>query len=223
VLGARRLPTGRAVLGGLLVVLAGVGVYAAHEQATASPDTKWLVATRAIDAGSTITPADLGLATMRLGPAAPRAFANPADVIGRVALDRVDEGEVLQQSDVSTRRRIDPSRALARRLTLALPAGRALGGLLAPGQYVDLLSTGDTAGSTTVVARDALVTDVDQRGSDGIGANDAIAVSLVVADEDTAAAVVDANETGKVTVTAASDVVLPTNSSDRETGGGHGG
>jgi flagella basal body P-ring formation protein FlgA len=119
VLGARRLPTGRAVLGGLLVVLAGVGVYAAHEQATMSPDTKWLVATRAIAAGSTITPADLGLATMRLGPASPRAFANPADVIGRVALDRVDEGEVLQQSNVPTQQRIDPSRAAARRLTLA--------------------------------------------------------------------------------------------------------
>jgi Flp pilus assembly protein CpaB len=223
VLGARRPPTGRAVLGGLLVVVAGVGVYAAHEQATASPDTKWLVATHAIAPGSTITPADLGLATMRLGPAASRAFADPADVIGRVALDRVDEGEVLQRSDISAHRRIDPSRATARRLTLALPAGRALGGLLAPGQYVDLLSTGDTAGSTTVVARDALVTAVDQRSSEGIGTNDAIAVSLVVADETTATAVVDANETGKVTVTAASDVELPTDSTDRAIGGGQDG
>jgi Flp pilus assembly protein CpaB len=195
-------------------VLAGVGVYAAHEQATASPDTRWLVATHSIPAGSTITPDDLGLATMRLGPAAPRAFADPADVIGRVALDRVDEGEIVQRSDVSSHRRIDPVRATARRLTLALPAGRALGGVVAPGQYVDLLSTGDTAGSTTVVARDALVTGVDERGSDGIGTNDTIAVSLVVADETTAAAVVDANETGKVTVTAASDVELPTDSTD---------
>jgi Flp pilus assembly protein CpaB len=218
----RRLPSGRAVLGGLLVVLAGVGVYAAHEQATASPDTKWLVATRAIAPGATITPADLGLATMRLGPAEGRAFAQPADVIGRVALDRVDEGEILQRSDISTRRRVDPSRAAARRLTLALPSGRALNGALAPGQYVDLLSTGDTAGSTTVVARDALVTAVDQRGTDGIGTNDAIAVSVVVADEATAAVVVDANETGKVTVTAASDVEMPTNSTDSELGGGHG-
>jgi hypothetical protein len=139
--------------------------------------------------------------------------------IGRVALDRVDEGEIVQRSDVSSHRRIDPVRATARRLTLALPAGRALGGIVAPGQYVDLLSTGDTAGSTTVVARDALVTRVDEHGSDGIGTNDTIAVSLVVADETTAAAVVDANETGKVTVTAASDVELPTDS----TGTGHDG
>ena len=144
-------------------------------------------------------------------------------MIGRVALDRIDEGEVVQRSDVSSQRRIDPIRTTARRLTLGLPAGRALGGVLAPGQYVDLLSTGDTAGSTTVVARDALVTGVDQHGSDGIGTNDTIAVSLVVADESTAAAVVDANETGKVTVTAASDVELPTDSTDTGNGGGHDG
>ena len=143
-------------------------------------------------------------------------------MIGRVALDRIDAGEVVQRSDISSRRRIDPSRAAARRLTLALPSGRALAGALAPGQYVDLLSTGDTAGSTTVVARDALVTAVDQGGQDGIGTNDAIAVSVVVADEATAAAVVDANETGKVTVTAASEVEMPTNRTDPTVGDGDG-
>ena len=77
-----------------------------------------------------------------------------------------------------------------RQVTLALPTGRALGGEVADGQVVDLLATGDLAGSTTVIARRALVTGVDASGAESIGSTDEVRLTLVLPDEEAALAVV---------------------------------
>ena len=71
-------------------------------------------------------------------------------------------------------------------MTLALPAGRALGGDVADGQVVDLLATGDLAGSTTVIARQALVTGVETSGAETIGSTDEVRLTLVLPDEEAA-------------------------------------
>jgi hypothetical protein len=163
---------------------------------------------RSVAAGSRITAADLGLAPMQIGSASGTAFSRPGAVIGHVALSRIGEGEVVQRSAIGKLETPSTSSGRARSISLGLPIGRALGGELQPGQYVDLLATSDTAGSTKVVARDALVTAV-ARPDDAIGSNDNIAVTLAVADEVTAVAVVDANETGKVSITAPAGVSLP--------------
>lgn len=206
-LGSARLPNGRAVLGALLVVGSGLGVYLAHQAATTSPDTQWIVAIAPITAGTRIEADQLGLDTMRLGSAGNMAFDAPDDVVGKLALESIGEGELIQRSDLASDAP-NPSSSPARSLTISLPSGHALSGRVADGQLVDVLASGDTSGSTRVIARGALVMSSRSDEGESIGSASEVEVTLVLPDETTAAAVVDAHETGSLTLITASSIQL---------------
>ena len=61
---AVQLPTGRAIVGGLLVAVSGLGIFAAHRAATVPDSTNWLIVRRPVAAGATISVDDLALAPM---------------------------------------------------------------------------------------------------------------------------------------------------------------
>jgi len=199
----RNLPSGRAVVGALLVTLSGLGLYAANQAATASPHSTWIVARHRIPTGHRITAADLGLARMQLiDETEAVSFSDPADVIGRRALSELEPNELVQHSDIA--RRMQPSGS-ARRLTLELTRAQALDGQLATGDRVDIVATGAEPGSTRLIVSGALVAGVNVGSADSVGSSAAVRVALVVADEDAAQLMIDSSEHGKVTLIVAAD------------------
>ncbi|MGH9184590.1 MAG: SAF domain-containing protein [Acidimicrobiales bacterium] len=160
VAGSRRgLPNGRAVLGGLLVAVAVLGVFSAYRSATSRAAQRFVVAARDVAPGTRLTAADLILRTVDLPPElAQRAATDPADLVGDVAVAPLAAGDLIQASSVVAGN--GPSRP---ELSFAVDADRAVNGDLAPGEVVDVLvtyGTGDTAW-TEVVVRGAMVIAVD--------------------------------------------------------------
>ncbi len=62
----RGLPSGRAVVGGFLVALAAIGVFAAYTSATAEPVTEYVVAARDLTPGEQLTSGDVELVAIDL-------------------------------------------------------------------------------------------------------------------------------------------------------------
>lgn len=200
------LPSTRAVVGGLLVAVAVLAIFAAHRSASSVDTTEWLIAVRPVPAGREITAADLARAPMRLVEATEaRAVADPRRVIGRVALVGLRPGDLLLAGSTAER---PAASATARRVTITLGAAAALGGDLAEGDRVDVVAIGDESTPTEVVVRGALVGGVGaDGGGDAVGSTSGgIQVTLDVADEDAARALISAHATGGVTLIAASPV-----------------
>lgn len=196
-LGVPPLPRGRAVAGGALVALSAVGLLAAHRAATTSDLHSYLVVRDAVVAGERIDAADLALAPMDLDPStAPRAFRSGDLVVGRTARTDLVPGELVQRSDVGRPAATGP----ARRLGLLLPPERALGGDVDDGDRIDVVRA--SAEDAVVVAAGALVRAVaTEPGTLGSSAD--VRLTIVVADETQAAAVLSAAAAGEVALTAA--------------------
>jgi hypothetical protein len=191
------LPRGRAVVGGLLVALAAIGLLLAHQAATRQQVTSWLVARHTIAAGARIRSTDVAFAPMDLyRGTAQRAFHTSGGVLGATAKTEVAAGELLQRSDIGSRR---TATGPARRLTLDLTPSQALDGSVVGGDRVDIVSSGDDPGTTKVIAHRVLVVSV-RHPSAGLGSTDAVRLTLVVNDEATASAVIDGALHGKVTL-----------------------
>ena len=204
IMARRSLPSGRAVVGALLVTISALGLYAANRAAAAPPETTWLVARRDIPSGHRITASDLGRARMQLiGETEAVSFSDPGEVIGHLSISPVAKDELLQRSDIAAHR---AATGTARRLTLDLTAAQGLNGQIAPGDLVDITATGADPGSTQLIVRSALISSVDSGDRGGVGAGGGITVSLVVADADSAQLVIDAAEHGKVTLIVATDL-----------------
>lgn len=145
----RTLPGGRAVVGALLITLAVIGVFAAWLSATAAPTTTWVVMATAVAAGDEIVEDDVEAVPIDLpDDQAIRAFANPAEVIGSVALAPLADGDLVTRSVVRPPDEV-PGTA---RFSFELPLARALAGQVDPGDRVDVMATAD--GRTGFVATD---------------------------------------------------------------------
>jgi hypothetical protein len=191
------LPRGRAVVGGLLVALAAVGLLLAHQAATRHQVTNWLVARHPIQAGARIRSTDVAFAPMDLySGTAERAFRSSVGVLGATAKTDMATGELVQRSDVGSRR---TATGPARRLTLDLTPAQALDGSVVGGDRVDIVSSGDDPGTTKVIAHRVLVVSV-RHPTAGLGSTDAVRLTLVVDNEATAGAVIDGALHGKVTL-----------------------
>ncbi len=193
------LPRGRAVLGGLLVAVAAIGILLAHQAATRRHDTRYLIAARTVHAGKAVRSADLAYAPMSLyGPTAAQAFRTPSGVVGKVARVDIASGQLVEAADVTSNR---VQSGPARRLTLDLPPAQALDGSIVAGDRVDLFGTGDAAGTTALLVRHAVISAVSRPGG-GLGSGDTLRVTLVVKDEQLAQSVIDAAQHGKLTLVA---------------------
>jgi hypothetical protein len=189
------LPTGRAVVGGLLVALAAVGTFAA---ATTGGDGREpvVVAARALAPGEVVGPGDLTTARFAL-PDGTEAFSDPASLVGAVLVGPLDAGDLVQRADVVAA----PAEPGGAEVSVSVPEARALGGAIARGERVDIVTTtGSGADACTArVVAGALVVRVDT-GADGLGAVDVVVLRLAVPTADDALALAHAAQAGDLTV-----------------------
>ncbi len=153
----RTLPGGRAVVGGFLVALAAVGIFAAYTGATADTRQGYLVSRQDLPIGHRIQSADLATLPMDLPPELrSRATRDPSRLVGTVVIGPLAKGELIQSSDVA---RVETEGTIGPQVSFSIDSARALDGRLKVGELVDVVATYDAAGSsqTLVVARGARV------------------------------------------------------------------
>lgn len=188
------LPSGRAVVGGLLMALAAVGTFLAYADATADDTIEVLVASRDLAPGQTIRSGDVELVPVEL-PDGVRGLFGAADAaVGRQLAASVEAGEFLLAS--ATVVPVEGAEHLE--VAISLPADRAVGGLR-PGERVDVFSTWSSE-ITQLVAVDARVLDVSGGAREGLGGSNTTVVRLGLADFAHLEALVHAQAAGDITM-----------------------
>lgn len=174
----RTLPGGRAVVGGFLVAVAGIGAFAGYTSATADKRVDYLVARSDLDIGQRIGRDSVGYLPMDLpGLVRGRAFRDPGDLMGAVVVGPVNKGELIQSSDVLLR----GTAPAGREVSFSIESHRAVDGRLQRGEMVDVLVTYGTGNEayTVTVGRDVRVINRRQpRGTLGDGGDEVITVSV---------------------------------------------
>jgi len=192
----RGLPGSRAVVGGLLVAAAAVGLFAAASSSGRGPLHSYVVARQDLAAGTRLEPSDLALVPMELAPASrSRAFDNPDALAGTTLVAPLGAGELVQSSAVVSRK----GDTASRELSFTLERG-GLGQGIKQGERADLLATYGTGTDafTVVVVRQALLVGIDRpRTSAGDGA---ATVTVAVDDPADTVALAHAIQLGKITL-----------------------
>lgn len=193
------LPGGRAVVGGFLVALSALGIFSAYSRAAAGPTTSFVVATRDVAIGSRLTPDDLAVVAMELPDALANgsAFRTEATLVGATTIGPVRKGDLVQASDVVTKR----SGPEELEVSFALESSRAVAGSLRPGELVDVLATFGAGGDayTVTVVRHARVLDARPAGGPLAG-GDTDVIRLALTSDADALAVTHAVNVGDVTL-----------------------
>lgn len=181
----RRLPGGRAVVGGFLVAASAVGVFGAYTMAASSPASSYAVVTTDVHAGERLSASQLSLVPLELPDDQRRlAFPDLAVLSGATAIAPLSAGQLVQTSDVAK-----PAGAPERaQISLSLDPGNALGGdpaLLGAGERVAVIATYTEAGTprTRTVSDDAVLVRVVD-GGDRVGGGGALTLVLAVAPAD---------------------------------------
>lgn len=193
------LPTGRGLVGGVLVVTAVAGVLVAHRAATQPPTTRYVVMTRDVASGDPVGVDDLGTIAAELPDDVGAVSGVEADgLIGRVARVPLHDMDLLREGDL-----FEPDRFTTpgtTEIALDLTPAQALLGTLQVGDRVDVLSTDPDGVGTTTVATDVLVSEVHDDDAGGIGATGTVRVRIGVADTASAESVVDASVRTEITL-----------------------
>ncbi len=211
------LPTGRGIVGGILVASAVAGVLVAHRAASQPPNDRFVVVTSRVEAGSALRSEDLGTVAAQLPDGVTAVPAAQADqMLGRIARVQLEPMAMLRDGDLYELGRFAPPAATE--VALDLPPSQALLGTLRVGDRVDVLSTDPNGQGTTVIAEGVGISDVgsDQDGAT-IGSAGAVRVRLALPDSVAAASLVDAAVRTELTL------VLPSPRADRPGGANNGG
>ncbi|MGI9120716.1 MAG: SAF domain-containing protein [Acidimicrobiales bacterium] len=178
----RRLPGGRAVVGGFLMAASAVGIFAAYTAASTGPDGSYAVVTVDVAVGQRLTPAVLDVVPLDLGVDQRRvAFGGDIGALdGATALAPLVAGQLVQTSDVA-KPAGGPDRA---QISVAVDPGNALGGdlgLLGSGERVAVIVTYTQGGApeTATVSSDATIVRVLD-GSERVGGGAGLTVVLAV-------------------------------------------
>jgi Flp pilus assembly protein CpaB len=193
----RPLPTGRAVVGGLLVALAMLASFAVAAGRDHGPRGRVVVVRHAVRFGSRIGRDNARTVRVDLPDSvARRTFASVAEVEGSVALSDLAPGDVVQRSSVSFT--ADPP---DRELSFPVDRARALDGRLQPGETVDLLATYGTgeAARTVVVARQVRLVDTDD-ARQGLESTGKLIVTIALHDPDEVLAATHASGVAAITL-----------------------
>ncbi len=188
------LPSGRAVVGGLLMALAAVGTFLAYADATADDTIEVLVAARDLTPGQTIRADDVALVPVELPDEVRGLFGAVDAAVGRQLAAPVEAGELLNVS--ATVVPLEGEETLE--VAVSVPAVRAVGRLRA-GERVDVFSTWGSE-VTQLIAVDARVVEVRGGSSEGLGGSDSVTVRLAVADFGQVEALVHAQAAGDITM-----------------------
>lgn len=193
----RGLPGSRAVLGGLLVAAAAVGMFAAASRSAGGPSHSYVVARQELAAGSRLQASDLELVPMELAPALRvRVFDSAQPLIGATLVSPLGAGELVQSSAVVARK----GDTASRELSFTLERGR-VGTAIKQGERADLLATYGSGNDafTVVVVRQALLVGID-RPRTASGESGPATVTVAVDDPADALALAHALQLGKVTL-----------------------
>jgi Flp pilus assembly protein CpaB len=196
----RALPTGRALAGGFLVAVAAVIVFAALLTSTGNHNQSYAVANQPIPAGSTIGPADLSTARMSLpGPAGGRAFRDVGSLVGRTAAAAIGPGELIEASMLVP----VGSQPATRPVSVGVEPSSLAG--LASGSSVDVLETAGTgtAAAVSVVMRGAVLVAVSNPASSALATSSTLTVTLGVQTLSEVEAIVQAAQSGTVSLVTA--------------------
>jgi Flp pilus assembly protein CpaB len=189
------LPSGRAMVGGLLLAVAVVGTFTTWRSATGGPGTSYVVARRALQPGDRLAADDVGLAPAELTSAiAGRSFASADAVVGRVVLGPISENELLQRSQLGESGSARPHVEVS----FALPRDRAVDGRLRSGDRVDVFATYDD--HTAEVVRGAQVVGVGGDPAASLAGDMQVTVTLALDDGTRRAELVHAVRAGEVTL-----------------------
>ncbi|MFN0026660.1 MAG: SAF domain-containing protein [Acidimicrobiales bacterium] len=200
----RPLPSGRAVLGALLVTVAALAAFLTARSADDQPSTSYLVATRALAPGQILSPADMASVVMELPPSqATSAFSGAqADaVVGSAARGPVAQGALL--TDAVLEPPVEGARAANttaeyREISFAVPRARALLGNLVPGDRVDVVASEETA--SVVLVQQALVVAVSSGADDALVLSEDVVITLALSGADEALAVAHGAAANELTV-----------------------
>jgi len=191
----RSLPGGRAVVGGLLMAVAAIGVFLAYTDATERPTAPVVVAGQGIRVGQAIEPGDVRTVEAVL-PAglAGHTFASAEDVVGRIALGPISDGELVQAGMVTD----ESAPGAFHEVAISLPRGQVAVGRLKQGERVDVFVTYDDV--TRSVVTGAEVVQIGASGDRSFTSDREIELVVAVPSGDGVAAIVHALRTGDVTV-----------------------
>jgi Flp pilus assembly protein CpaB len=196
------LPSGRALVGGLLLAVSGVVTFAAWQQATGVPDRAYVVAERPLAPGERLTPDDVALVRLDLPRrVAGGAFGDVGSVVDRVTLGPVGEGELVQAAQVSDAASSTP----LVEVSFALPRDRALDGRLRGGDRVDVFVTYDDY--TAAVVDGAEVVSAGDAGGSPLGPSAEVTVTLALEAANRRAQLVHAVRAGEVTLVRSTQAV----------------
>lgn len=165
----RALPSGRAVVGGLVVTVAALAVFSAYAGASSEPSRRAVVVTRDVPAGHVLADTDLTTVLVDLPPdTAASTFDDAATVTGSVTLTPIGTRQLV--ADTSVRIGV-PDRPPAHEFSFPVDRERAVDGDLRPGETVDVLATygSGTDATTSVLARSATVVDAHDAGRGALG------------------------------------------------------
>ncbi len=191
----RSLPTGRAMLGALLVTLSGVGLYLASIKATASPQIAVVVAATDIAPDHQITSDDLSVIRIRVDDRVRlQTFVDPKELIGTKTLGPIGKGELIQSGAIVA----VTKGSTGRELSFAIPLSRAVAGRLRAGERVDVVATTGSGSSavTNVVVTSGLIVDISDPAL--ATATDDIVVVLSIRDRVEQVALVEAINEAKI-------------------------
>jgi hypothetical protein len=194
----RPLPSGRAVVGGLIVALAMLAAFAVAGGSHHRPAGRVVVARRTVRLGSRLSADDVRVESIDLPDrVAPGTFSSTAGLDGAVVLSPMAAGDIVERSSVSTRA---GGRAGAQ-LSFPVDRERALDGHLEIGEPLDLLATYGTGDSarTVLVARGLRLVDLDDahEGLEGAGK---LVVTVDLSDPDLVVPVTHATDVATITL-----------------------
>jgi len=193
----RGLPGGRAVVGGFLVAVAAVGIFAAVSGAGRGPDTSYVVAARALRPGEIVTAADVRQVAIELpSEVAQRSFRQPGQLVGAVVLAPLEEGELIQASSLG-----DAGEDAVPTVAVSIAAADGFDGGLRPGDRVDVyVSFGSAIGSSTrLIVPNATVTD-GSVGDGTVGEAGQVTVTLAVPEPKDRLELINGAHAGKLTL-----------------------
>ena len=195
----RGLPTGRAVVGGFLVALAAVGVFAAYSSATAGPTTQYVVAARDLSPGDQISEDDVTLVAIDLpDEQRQRSYDVVSPLVDATVIEPLVAGELIQEGSLIATGAEEGTRTVS----FAVEPARAVNATLKTGERVDVLATfgsGDRA-CTHVVAGDVAIVGVSETTGSLVGQSGGLTITIAVPTAEAGVAVAHAAAAGTVTL-----------------------
>ncbi len=227
----RSLPSGRAVVGALLVTVAALGVFWAYLRSNDDPARSYVVVASDLAPGERIGPGDLRLEPIDLpDDVAGQAFASTDGLVGGVAIGPLASGQLLQAGDLLGPNAGQPPDDPAwREVSFLVPDDHALGGRLRSGERVDLIATYEDAGDsdTVVVFEGALLVRVGEPDGRVLGGGEALIYTVALDQPAEVLATVNAVDSASgitlVRATTSGGLELPSRFAGRDRSDGEGG